>query len=414
MPNLNDNQKSSSSKVISYEEFNEKVENLKTMNDVSSFLKSLIAPTLQRMLEAEMDNHLGYAKNESKGNLSGNSRNGNYSKNIKTNIGGTIKLGVPRDRNGNFDPIVVKKYESVESDIEEKIISMYAKGLSTRDIHRHMNDIYGVDIKPDMVSAITDKVVPLIKEWQVRPLERLYMIMYLDAVHFKVRENGKIVSKAAYIMLGITKDGMKEILGIWVGENEGAKFWLGLLNEIRSRGVEDILITCIDGLSGFSEAIKEVYPKTEIQKCIVHQIRNTVKYLSHKDKKSFCADLKNIYGAITEEAGLEALEKMKKTWPKYEVYLKSWEINWSELATFFAYPEEIRRIIYTTNTIESLNRQFRKVTKTTSIFPNNESLMKLLWLAQNDITRKWSMPVRNWGKIMGQFAIIFEERISLN
>lgn len=404
----------SADEIISYEDFNKKVKNLRTMGDVSGFVKSLIAPTLQAMLEAEMENHLGYVKNHPNGNLSGNNRNGHYEKKVKTNLGGTVKVDVPRDRNGKFEPIAVRKYETIESDIEEKIVSMYAKGMTTRDIHGHMYDIYGVDISADMVSNITDKILPLAKEWQVRPLSNVYPIVYLDAVHFKVRENGKIVSKAAYIMLGISTDGMKEILGIWVGENEGAKFWLALLDEIKNRGVEDILIACIDGLSGFSDAIKTIFPNTEIQKCIVHQIRNTVKYVSHKEKKKFCADLKKIYGATNEEVGLEALRQMKKDWAQYAIYLKSWENNWSELSTFFNYPEEIRRIIYTTNAIEGLNRQFRKVTKTTSIFPHNDSLLKLLWLAQNDISKKWNMTIRNWGKIIGQFAIIFPERIKLN
>ena len=291
---------------------------------------------------------------------------------------------------------------------------MYAKGMTTGDINIHMGEIYGVHVDKTTISSITDKVMPLVKEWQNRPLSNVYPIVYLDAVHFKVRDNGKIVSKAAYIALGINVEGMKEILSIWVGENEGAKFWLRVLNEIRQRGVEDILITCVDGLKGFSEAIKEAFPETQIQKCVIHQIRNTVKYISHREKKKFCADLKTIYTAPSEEAGYEALQKMKKDWSQYAIYLKSWEDNWSELSTFFTYSEEIRRIIYTTNAIEGLNRQFRKVTKTTTIFPHDESLAKLLWLAQNDITKKWSMPIRNWGKIIGQFAIMFPERIKLN
>lgn len=399
---------------ISFEEYNEKVGNLKTIGDVTSFVKSLVAPTLQAMLDAEMNNHLGYPKKHPSGNLSGNSRNGYYPKQIKTASVGTLDVKIPRDRKGKFEPVVVKKYETVESDIEERIVSMYAKGMTTGDINIHMGEIYGVHVDKTTISSITDKVMPLVKEWQNRPLSNVYPIVYLDAVHFKVRDNGKIVSKAAYIALGINVEGMKEILGIWVGENEGAKFWLRVLNEIRQRGVEDILITCVDGLKGFSESIKEAFPETQIQKCVIHQIRNTVKYISHREKKKFCADLKTIYTAPSEEAGYEALQKMKKDWSQYAIYLKSWEDNWSELSTFFTYSEEIRRIIYTTNAIEGLNRQFRKVTKTTTIFPHDESLAKLLWLAQNDITKKWSMPIRNWGKIIGQFAIMFPERIKLN
>lgn len=403
--------KKTTEKMLNFEEYNQRVKDLKTSGDVMGFLRDLVAPTLQAILEAEMDTHLGYQKNHPAGNLSGNSRNGYYDKKLKTASAGTLQLEIPRDRNGEFEPMVIKKYEGVQSGIEERIVSMYAKGLSTRDIGDHMREIYGVEISADMVSSITDKVMPLIKEWQVRPLAEIYPIVYLDAVHFKVRDSGKIVSKAAYIILGINTEGMKEIMGIWVGENEGAKYWLGVLNEIKLRGVNDILIVCIDGLTGFSQAIKEVFPQAEIQRCIVHQIRNTVKYISHKEKKKFCGDLRSIYTAPTEQAGLEALEKMKKNWSQYAIYLKSWETNWSELSTFFIYPAEIRKIIYTTNSIEGLNRQFRKVTKTTSIFPHNDSLAKLLWLAQNDITKKWTMPIRDWGKIIGQFAIMFPERI---
>ena len=399
---------------ISFKEYNEKVSNLKTIGDVNNFVKDLVAPTLQAMLDAEMDSHLGYPKSHPSGNLSGNSRNGHYPKKVKTASAGTVNMKIPRDRKGEFDPVVIRKYETIESDIEERIISMYAKGMTTGDINTHLNEIYGVRVDKSTISTITDKIMPLVKEWQNRPLSNVYPIVYLDAIHFKVRDSGKIVSKAAYIALGVNIEGMKEILGIWVGENEGAKFWLGVLNEIKHRGVEDVLITCVDNLKGFSEAIKEVFPETQIQKCIIHQIRNTVKYISHKEKKEFCADLKTIYTAPTEEAGYEALQQMKKNWKSYAIYLKSWEDNWNELSTFFAYSEEIRRIIYTTNIIEGLNRQFRKVTKTTTIFPHDESLSKLLWLAQKDITKKWTMPIRNWGKIIGQFAIMFPDRIKLN
>lgn len=400
-------------KTLTYEEYNERVKNLRTASDVTSFVKDLVAPTIQAMLEAEMDSHLGYPKKHPAGNLSGNSRNGHYSKRLKTGTAGNVAIEVPRDRNGEFEPMAVRKYETVESDVEERIVSMYAKGLSTRDIHDHMHQIYGVEISADMVSSITDKVMPMVKEWQNRPLAEVYPLVYLDAVHFKVRDSGKIVSKAAYVILGVTTEGMKEIIGIWIGQNEGANYWLGILNEIRLRGVADIFIACIDGLTGFSEAIREVFPRAEIQRCIVHQIRHTVKYISYKDQKKFCADLKTIYGAPTEEAGMAALTQMKIKWSQYAIHLKSWDTHWSELATFFVYPAEIRKIIYTTNAIEGLNRQFRKVTKTTSVFPHNDSLAKLLWLAQNDIAKKWTMPIRDWGKIIGQFAIMFPERIKI-
>lgn len=331
---------------------------------------------------------------------------------LKTNFG-TTELVVPRDRKGEFEPIAVKKYENVESDVEEKIISMYGKGMTTRDINDHMADLYGIDVSPTMVSSITDKVLPLVQQWQNRPLASLYTIIYLDGVHFKIREGGKIISKCAYIILGITQEGMKEIIGIWVSEAEGAKFWMGILNEIKQRGVEDILICCIDGLSGFPEAIEAVFPGAQIQQCIVHQIRNTTKYIPYKDKKAFCRDLKKIYTAATEEAGLEALMEVERDWPQYKPYLESWNRKWALLSPFYNYPSEIRRIIYTTNTIESLNRQFRKVTKTTTIFPHDESLKKLLWLAQRDISKKWTMPIRNWGQMLIQFSILFPDKIKL-
>ena len=399
-------------KTLTYEEYQEKVKNLKTASDVTNFVKELIAPTLQKILEAELDNHLGYSKNESQGNNSGNSRNGYSKKNLKTSFG-TEKLEVPRDRNGSFEPIAVPKYSTIESDVEEKIIAMYAKGLTTRDINEYMEDIYGVNISAGMVSSITDKVIPQIKQWQSRPLSSIYPVIYLDGIHFKVRDNGRIVSKCVYVILGININGTKEILGLWVGENESSKFWLGILSELKQRGVKDILITCVDGLVGFPDAIKTIYPDARIQLCIIHQIRNTVKYIPHKDRKKFCNDLKSIYKAINEKQGFDALQNMKKEWKQYEVYLKSWDTKWNELKTFFDYPEEIRSIIYTTNAIESLNRQFRKVTKTTSLFPSDESLEKLLWLAQRNITKKWTSSVRNWGVVYAQLATIFPEKIKI-
>lgn len=301
----------------------------------------------------------------------------------------------------------------MESGVEEKIVSMYAKGMTTRDINSHMYDIYGIDVSASMVSSITDKVVPLIQEWQSRPLEVLYPIMYLDGIHFKVRDSGKVINKCAYTVLGINKDGYKDLLGLWISENEGAKFWMSVLSEIKNRGVQDILIACIDGLSGFSEAIKAVFPKTKIQQCIIHQVRNTVKYIPHKYKKAFCSDLKKIYTAPDEKAGLKALDEIKEKWKQYEPYLKSWETKWSELSTFFVYPNEVRRLIYTTNAVESLHRQIRKVTKTTTIFPNDDALTKLLWLAQRDISKKWNMTLRDWGSVIAQLSIMFPDRIIL-
>ena len=399
-------------KILSYEEYQEKVKSLKTSKDVNSFLKELVAPTLQAMLEAEMTQHLGYEKYNSAGKNSGNSRNGHSEKTLKGNHG-AAELGVPRDRNGSFEPLAVKKYETIDSGVEEKIVSMYAKGMTTRDINAHMQDIYGVDISSSMVSAITDKVMPLVHEWQVRPLAAVYPIVYLDGIFFKVRSEGKIVTKCSYTILGVTQDGMKELLGIWLNESEGAKFWVTVLNELKNRGVQDILIACIDGLAGFPDAIKAVFPEASVQQCIVHQVRNTIKYVPHKDKKRFCADLRKIYTAPTEQAGLTALDEVKNAWPQYSLYLRSWEQKWPELSTFFVYPPAIRRLIYTTNGIESLHRQLRKVTKTTSVFPHEEALTKLLWLAQRDITKKWNMILRNRGEVISQLSIMFPERIKL-
>jgi len=370
------------SNLLSYDEYQDKVKNLKTAEDVNSFVRDLVGPVLQEMLEAEMTNHVGYEKHSPVGDHTGNSRNGYSEKNLRTGFGPS-KIQVPRDRNGSFEPLAVKKYQTTTSDIEERIISMYAKGMTTRDIHEHMHQIYGVEISAGMVSAITDKVLPLIQEWQNRPLCPLYAIVYLDGVHFKVHESGKIVNKCAYTALGIDDEGRKELLGLWTyGGGEGAKFWLQVLSEIKSRGVEDILICCVDGLKGFSDAIQTIYPNTVIQQCIIHQVRNTMKYLPHKHKDKFCADLRTIYTAPTESAGYEALQKVKEKWPMYQIYLKSWEDKWAELSPFYSYPHEIRRIIYTTNAVESLHHQLRKVTKTTTIFPHDEALTKLLWLAQ--------------------------------
>jgi transposase-like protein len=399
-------------KLLTFEEYTEKVKNLKSMEDVNAFVKDLVAPAVQTMLEAEMTHHLGYEKHDPKGKNSGNSRNGHSRKTLKTSFG-TQEIAVPRDRNGGFEPVAVRKYETVQSDIEERIVSMYAKGMSTRDIHAHMEDIYGVDVSADMVSTITDKVLPLVQEWQNRPLSSLYAVLYLDGIHFKVREGGKVVNKCAYVILGINGEGAKEILGIWIGGAEGAKFWLGVLTEIKNRGVEDILICCIDGLTGFSEAIKTVYPHAEIQQCIVHMVRNTVKYVSHQDRKSFCADLRRIYTAPTEEAGLSELAAVQGAWPKYDMALKRWEQLWDEVSTCFKYPDPLRKIIYTNNAIENLNRQFRKVTKTTTIFPHEESLRKLLWLAHRDIAARWKMTTPHWGQIVSQLAIHFPNRITL-
>jgi transposase-like protein len=299
----------------------------------------------------------------------------------------------------------------VENETESMVVELYAKGMTTRDIVNYLKSAHGIELNQSAISTITDKVYPLVKEWQSRPLSSCYAVLYLDGLYFKVREAGKISSKVAYIALGINQYGQKEVLGVWIGTSEGAKFWMHVLNDIKNRGAEDILIACVDGLKGFPEAVKAIYPAAEVQVCIVHQIRNTMKFVPHKDKKKFCEDLKPVYAAPTEEAGGIALKEMEERWPQYRSYLKSWETRWADLTPYFAYPEPIRRMIYTTNAIENLNRQFRKVTKTTTVFPHDDALLKLLWLAQADIARTWSLPVRHWGEVMAQLAILFPDRV---
>ncbi|MGC7870602.1 IS256 family transposase [Desulfosporosinus sp. SYSU MS00001] len=383
----------------------------KSVEDIQEKLKDLFKGTLQEIFEAEMDDHLGYEKHSSEGDNTGNSRNGYSKKTIKTRYGKT-ELDIPRDRNAEYEPQVIKKYETTSNQLEDQIIAMYAKGMSTRDIEDHMRDLYGVDVSPTMVSKVTDKIMPLIAEWQSRPLDRIYPIVFLDAIHFKVRQDNRVVNKAAYSVLGITLDGHKEILGIWVGEHESAKFWLSVCNDLKNRGVEDILIACKDGLTGFSEAINTVYPKTEIQLCVIHQIRNSLKYVPYKYQKELIADLKKVYQALTLEEAEFAFEEFKEKWSKrYPVIIKSWETNWVELTTFFKYPYGVRKLIYTTNVIEGYHRQLRKVTKTKTAYPSDEALVKILYLATADISKKWTMPLREWRECVSQFAIYFNERI---
>lgn len=353
---------------------------VKTYEDLmgkNGAIKKLIKTTLEQMLEAELTEHLGYEKYSPEGKNSGNSRNGKTYKTLK-NDNGEIEIAVPRDRNGEFDPIIVKKYEKTIGPIEDKIISMYAKGMTTRDIQTHITELYGIDMSPTLISNITSKIIHLAEEWQNRPLEKKYPIVFFDAIHYKIRdESRKVISKAAYTCLAIDIEGKKDLLGLWVGEAEGANFWLNILTELKNRGVEDIFIACVDGLKGFPEAINSVFPKTEIQLCIIHQIRNTLKYIASKDQKQFIKELKEVYKAPTEEAALLNLEQLELNWgKKYSLAIRGWKTNWNNLATFFKYPEEIRTIIYTTNAVETLHRQFRKVTKSKSIFPNDDALKK--------------------------------------
>ena len=383
---------------------------LNTAQDLSSALKNMFKDALQEMMNAEFDTSMGYSKYD-KTSEKTNYRNGTTKKNLKSEFG-EFEFETPRDRNGEFEPKIVPKNVRDVSGIEDKIISLYARGLTTREINEQIQDLYGIEVSATMVSNITDKIIPEIKEWQDRPLDSVYPIVFIDAVHFSVREENRVVKKAAYIVLGINKEGYKEILGIWIGENESSKFWLGVLNELKDRGVEDILIMCSDNLTGIKQAIEAAYPKTIQQRCIVHMIRNSVKFVSYKDLKTFCNDLKTIYTAKNEKEGYEQLQKVKDKWKdKYLSAFKIWEENWDAICPFFQFSDKIRKIMYTTNTIESLNRQFRKYTKTKSVFPTDMSLLKCLYLSVKNISKKWTAPYQNWGPILSELSIMFDGRI---
>ncbi len=369
--------------------------NLKTAGDLHSYLKYMFKDALQEMLEAELEMELGYSKGDKKNKDTDNRRNGYSKKIVKTQFG-ELPIEVPRDRDGEFEPIVVPKHKRDISGIEEKVISLYGRGMSTRDIHEQIKDIYGIEISAEMVSKMTDRIIPQIREWQNRPLNKVYPFVFMDAIHYKVREDGQIKSKAAYVVLGVDLDGFKDILGIWIGENESSKFWLGVLNDMKNRGLEDVLIFSIDGLTGLKEAIFAAYPNAEIQRCIIHQLRNSFKYVSYKDLREFASDFKNVYKAINEEEALENLKELEEKWgKKYPYSIKSWEMNWGVLSPFFKYPEEIRTVMYTTNIIEGFHRQLRKVTKTKTMFPSDEALQKILYLASQNAMKKWSRRYKN-------------------
>ena len=382
------------------------------MTDINALFKEFVGDILENGLEAELDDELGYSKYDYRNKDTDNSRNGHSTKTMKTSFG-EVDIAVPRDRKGEFEPQLVRKQQtSLSGDIEEKILSMYAKGMTTRDIDAHIREIYGIEVSDSTVSRITDKILPVVKEWQQRPLEEIYAVVFLDAIHYHVRSEGQIVKKAVYIAIGINMEGIKEILGMWVGENESAKYWLSILNGLRNRGVEDILIACVDGLTGFDNAIEAVYPKTEIQPCIIHQIRNTTRFVSYKDIKALMADLKRVYAAVDEETALYELEAFGEKWNgKYPKIAQSWEANWPKLSTYFKYPQEVRTLIYTTNAIEGFNRQLRKVTKSKSVFPTDDSLLKMLYLAMMDITKKWTGKRRDWGIIHSQLEVFFADRL---
>ena len=385
--------------------------NIKDTNDIKDMLKDLLSGTIQTMLEAEIEHELGYAKHSMKDKATSNARNGHSKKTVRSEHG-NLDLDIPRDRNAEFEPQIIPKYQREITGIEGQILSLNAKGMSNRDIENHLNNLYGIDVSSSMISKITDKIIPEIREWQSRQLEDVYPIVFMDAIHYSVRKDGVVVKKAVYLAIGIDKEGRKEVLGFWIGENESSKYWLNVLNELKNRGVQDILIMSVDNLKGFSEAIFSVFPKTEIQKCVVHQIRNSIRYISYKDVREFTSDLKEMYNAPTLEQAEFKLDELEEKWgKKYMAVINSWRSNWNELTTYFKYDTKIRKLIYTTNPIESLNRQLRKYTKTKSLYPTDEALMKSIYLSLKEATRKWTGRIPGWGEIYSQLSIYFEGRI---
>ncbi len=378
----------------------------------NGLLKQLTRRFYSRVLDAKMDGHLGYKKHDNAGDNSGNSRNGYTRKTVITDDNDTIEIQVPRDRNSTFEPVIIPKHEKRTPLFNDQIISMYSFGMSTRDIQRHLQQVYGVEVSPETISNITESVTADVREWQNRPLEKSYPILFLDALRVNSRQDGKNINKALYVALAINWEGRKEVLGLWLADTEGAKFWMSVLTDIKNRGTEDILIACMDGLTGFPDAVKAVFPNTHIQHCIVHMIRNSTKFVSYKDLKAVCRDLKEIYSAINAESGHEALEEFGKKWNnKYPMIQASWERNWNNLTEFFNYPKDIRRTIYTTNAIESLNFSLRKVTRNKSSFPDDNSIYKVMYLAIKNASARWTMPIKDWGLAVNQFAILFDGRV---
>ena len=379
----------------------------------AGLLKQLTKKVAERALNAEMEQHLGYAKHALEGKNSGNSRNGKTSKKIRS-VHGEIELDIPRDRNGSFEPKLVKKGEKQLNGFDDRIISLYARGMSTRDIQAHFEESYGVEVSPTFISQVTNEVMDEVKQWQQRPLDALYPVVYLDCLVVRSRDSGAVQNKSVYLALGINTDGEKELLGLWMAQTEGAKFWLSVMNELRNRGLQDIFIACCDGLKGFPEAIETVYPKTQVQLCIVHQIRHSLRYVNWKQRKEIAADLRRIYGAATlAEAELALAEFAEKWDDQHPTISLSWRNNWERLSVFFDYPPEIRKVIYTTNAIESLNASLRKITKTRRSFQTDDSVMKILYLALHQISKKWTMPIRDWKAAMSQFMIMYSDRVSL-
>lgn len=411
-------------------DLNELLKSCTSMSDISNIGNLLKKKMIEALLEGEMDSHLGYKKHKRSTGvyedeldesdtphpsyIKSNSRNGHTTKTLKLESG-DMEIKVPRDRVSEFEPLIVPKHQSaIASDIEDKIIALYARGLSTRDIEDSVQELYGLEISKSAISVITDKVLPEIKSWQSRPLDKIYPIVYMDAMVFKVKNESTISNRAMHFCIGINLEGKKDLLGIWITDNEGAKFWLSIITELKNRGVEDILIACVDGLKGFSEAIRAVFPKADIQKCIIHQIRHSIKYIGSKHQKEFLVDLKRVYGATTKELAEQELLGLEKKWgERYPVVINSWINNWDELSTYFRYSSSIRRIIYTTNTIEGFNRQIRKFTKTKGSFPSDTAITKSVYLAYRNIVKKWDKCINNWGEIISQFSIYFSERIKL-
>ena len=387
----------------------EAAKGIKTEQDLNEFRQMLTKVTVERALNAELDDHLGYEKHES--SVNSNSRNGTSPKTLRTEDG-QFEIDTPRDREGSFEPKLVKKNQTRFTSMDDKILFLYAQGMTTREIVKTFKELYGADVSPSLISKVTDAVIEEVIEWQSRELDAVYPIVYLDCIVLKIRQDGQVINKAVYLALGVNMDGHKELLGMWLSENEGAKFWLGVLTELQNRGVKDILIACVDGLKGFPDAINTVFPETQIQLCIVHMVRNSVKYIPWKDYKEVTTDLKKIYQASTEESALKSLDNFSEKWDdKYPQIGKSWKLHWENLNTFFNYPDDIRKAIYTTNAIESLNSVIRKATKKRKVFPTEESAKKVVYLAVRQASEKWTMPIRNWKAALNRFMILFEDRL---
>jgi putative transposase len=376
-------------------------------------LKQFTKAVLERAMQAEMTEHLGYEKHDASGDKSGNSRNGKSQKTLKGEFG-TLPIDVPRDRNSSFEPQIVQKGQTRFDGFDEKILSLYARGMTTREIQGHLQEIYQVEVSPSLISSVTDAVIDEVKVWQNRPLDELYPILYLDALQVKIRDGGQVRNKAIYLAIGVTLSGMKEVLGLWVAQTEGAKFWLQIVTELKNRGVQDIFIACVDGLKGFPEAIETVFPHAQVQLCIVHMVRHSLAYVGWRQRKVVAADLQKIYRAATREEAEMRLEEFASRWDAhFPTISRSWRANWERITPFFAYPPEIRKVIYTTNAIESINMSLRKIIKNRGSFPNDEAALKLLYLALNNISRKWTMPIKDWRAALNRFAILFEQRMPL-